>query len=249
MKTRLKGPKGRFFFGSAADFKRDQLGFYESCAREYGDFVQTRLGPVRMLLIYHPDAIEELLALYGDQAKGCEPRIIPIRTGRVRNAWVKNCVALGLAGGFIEPLEATALLFIQRTATTFVEFLEAGDLGDAAHDRFNQRVNDHFEGTRDYIVTHYKTNTRRDTDYWRANAENTNLSDSLRQLYGLWMSGRSIAKDVGRQAIGKGYPVFSWYCIMSGMGIFPIRRTCAPTQRQKIATVWKRSTTYCREAR
>ncbi len=61
MKTRLKGPKGRFFFGSAADFKRDQLGFYESCAREYGDFVQTRLGPVRMLLVYHPDAIEELL--------------------------------------------------------------------------------------------------------------------------------------------------------------------------------------------
>ena len=61
MKTVLRGPKGRFFFGSAADFKRDQLGFYESCAREYGDFVQTRLGPVRMLLVYHPDAIEELL--------------------------------------------------------------------------------------------------------------------------------------------------------------------------------------------
>ncbi len=61
MKTLHKGPKGRFFFGSAADFKRDQLGFYESCARENGDFVQTRLGPVRMLLVYHPDAIEELL--------------------------------------------------------------------------------------------------------------------------------------------------------------------------------------------
>src|SRR5712691_5749168 len=55
------GPKGRFFSGSAADFQRDQLGFYESCAREYGDFVQTRLGPVRMLLVFHPDAIEELL--------------------------------------------------------------------------------------------------------------------------------------------------------------------------------------------
>ena len=41
MKTFLKGPKGRFLFGSAADFKRDQLGFYESCAREYGDLVQT----------------------------------------------------------------------------------------------------------------------------------------------------------------------------------------------------------------
>ena len=55
------------------------------------------------------EAIEELLAFYGDQAKGHEPRIIPIRTGRVHNAWVKNCVALGLASGFIEPLEATAI--------------------------------------------------------------------------------------------------------------------------------------------
>jgi len=61
VKTLLKGPKGRFFFGSAADFQRDQLGFYVSCAREYGDVVETRMGPYRVLLIYHPDAIEEVL--------------------------------------------------------------------------------------------------------------------------------------------------------------------------------------------
>jgi Tryptophan halogenase len=70
-------------------------------------------------------------------------------------------------------------------------------------------------------VTHYKTNTHRDTEYWRANAESANLSDSLRQLYALWMPGKGISADIGRQAIGNGYPVFSWYCIMSGMGIFP----------------------------
>ncbi len=57
----IQGPRGSFLFGSTADFQRDQLGFYVSCAREYGDFVHTRLGPYRMLLIYHPDAIEELL--------------------------------------------------------------------------------------------------------------------------------------------------------------------------------------------
>jgi cytochrome P450 len=54
------GPKGGYLFGSAAAFRRDQLGFYVSCAREYGDVVQTRMGPYRILLIYHPDAIEEL---------------------------------------------------------------------------------------------------------------------------------------------------------------------------------------------
>ena len=170
------------------------------------------------------EAEHELRESIGALQSDTPARHLKMRIGRVTKHWNRNCLAVGLAQGFIEPLEATALLFIQRTATAFVEFLEAGDTSDAAHDRFNQRINDHFEGTRDYIVTHYKTNTRRDTDYWRANAENPNISDALKQLYAMWMSGRSIAGDVGRQALGRGYPIFSWYCILSGMGIFPDRK-------------------------
>src|SRR5207244_3744570 len=137
-------------------------------------------------------------------------------------------LAVGLSQGFIEPLEATALLFIQQTAATFVEFVERGDLSEAAHERFNDMMNTHFEGIRDYIVTHYKTNSRTDTEYWRANAANANVSDSLKRLYGLWMSGQSITAEVGKQAIGKGYPIFSWYCIMAGMGIFPGKERLRP---------------------
>ncbi len=155
-------------------------------------------------------------------------RHLKMKIGRVTKHLNKNCLAVGLSQGFIEPLEATALLFIQRTVTSFVELLEAGDMDEAARDKLNRRINDHFEGTRDYIVTHYKTNTRTDTDYWRANAANKNLSDSLLQLYALWMAGKSIAPDVGRQTIGKGYPIFSWYCIMSGMGIFPNQSDLRP---------------------
>src|SRR5262249_27033663 len=59
--TMPRGPKGRFPFGSFGDFSRDQLGFYAACARDYGDVVSVRLGPRRALLIYHPDAIEEVL--------------------------------------------------------------------------------------------------------------------------------------------------------------------------------------------
>ena len=58
---RAAGPKGGYFSGSTAQFRRDQLGFYAACARDYGDVVATRMGPYRVLLIYHPDAIEELL--------------------------------------------------------------------------------------------------------------------------------------------------------------------------------------------
>jgi tryptophan halogenase len=148
-------------------------------------------------------------------------RHLKMKVGRVTKHWNRNCLAVGLSQGFIEPLEATALLFIQRTVQQFVDVLEAGDLGDAARERFNEKVNQHFEGTRDYIVTHFKTNTRKDTDYWRANAENTKISPALLELYALWMSGKSIAPDVGSQRLGKGYPIFSWYCILAGNGIFP----------------------------
>jgi hypothetical protein len=106
-------------------------------------------------------------------------------------------------------LEATALLFIQQTAAAFTETLLQGDLSEAAHDRFNARVNEHFEGTRDYIVTHYKTNSRTDTDYWRANAANLNLSEPLKQLLNLWMSGKGIAPPVRKQVLGGVFVVFN----------------------------------------
>ena len=169
-----------------------------------------------------PDEAEhELRTHLGLLDSDTPARHLKMKIGRVTKHWNKNCLAVGLSQGFIEPLEATALLFIQQTAATFVEFLEMGDLSEAAHERFNARVNEHFEGTRDYIVTHYKTNSRTDTEYWRANAANHNLSEPLKQLLNLWMSGSGIAPPVRQQVLGKGYPVFSWYSIMAGMGIFP----------------------------
>jgi 2-polyprenyl-6-methoxyphenol hydroxylase-like FAD-dependent oxidoreductase len=148
-------------------------------------------------------------------------RHLKMRIGRVTRHWNRNCLAVGLSQGFIEPLEATALLFIQQTAAAFAEFLDKGDVSEAAHDRFNDRINAHFEGIRDYIVTHYKTNTRTDTEYWRDNAANLHLSDDLKKLYSLWMTGKSIVPGVRQQLIGRGYPLFSWFALMAGMGVFP----------------------------
>jgi hypothetical protein len=160
-------------------------------------------------------------------------RHLKMRIGRVTRHWNKNCLAVGLSQGFIEPLEATALLFIQQTAAVFVDFLEAGDLGEAAHERFNNQVNEHFEGVRDYIVTHYKTNSRSDTHYWRANAANRSLSDDLKRLLSAWMEGRSLVPGLRQEVIGKAYPIFSWYSIMAGMGVFPERHTLrAPTAHE-----------------
>ncbi len=108
-----------------------------------------------------PDQAEtELRAHLGLLDADTPARHLKMRVGRVTQRWNRNCVANGLAQGFIEPLEATALLFVQRTATMLVEALEDGDLGEDARSRFNDTVNAQFEGTRDYIVCHYKTNSR-----------------------------------------------------------------------------------------
>jgi 2-polyprenyl-6-methoxyphenol hydroxylase-like FAD-dependent oxidoreductase len=178
------------------------------------------------------EAEKELRAHLGLLDSPTQARHLKMKVGRVTKHWNRNCVAVGLSQGFIEPLEATALLFIQKTISDFVEVLEGGDMSEPARERFNQRVNEHFEGTRDYIVTHYKTNSRSDTDYWRANTANANLSEPLQQLYRAWLSGKSIVPDVSRQTLGKGYPVMSWYCIMSGMGIFPDEPPRAPTKKE-----------------
>ena len=182
--------------------------------------------------------LRERLGLLDDETPA---RHLKMKIGRVTQHWNRNCLAVGLSQGFIEPLEATALLFIQRTTTAFVDVLEQGDFGDTARTRFNQRINDHFEGTRDYIVTHYKTNSRTDTEYWRANAANMHLSDPLKQLLATWMAGKSIVPGLNKQLFGTGYPVFSWYCIMAGMGIFPdladLRPATKAEQRYDLAEI------------
>lgn len=150
-------------------------------------------------------------------------RHLKMKVGRVSKHWNKNCLAVGLSQGFIEPLEATALLYVQRTAANFIDFYEAGPLSEAASQQYNDRLNENFEGTRDYIVTHYKTNSRTDTDYWRANAANTQgLTDGLRSLYARWAANdATLVADIRKQSIGLGYPVVSWYCLLAGMGMFP----------------------------
>ncbi|MBL8519954.1 MAG: tryptophan 7-halogenase [Betaproteobacteria bacterium] len=169
--------------------------------------------------------LRERLGLLDDPAPA---RHLKMKIGRLTEHWSRNCAAIGLSQGFIEPLEATALLFIQRTATLLAESLAAGRMDDRARGEFNARINEHFEGTRDYIVSHYKTNSRTDTEYWRANAANTALSEPLRMLFGNWLAGKRISQTVRRQQIGKGYPVFSWYCLLAGMGIFPEPRDLRP---------------------
>ncbi len=131
-------------------------------------------------------AVEELLAFYGEQAKGCEPRVIPMRTGRVRNAWVKNCVALGLASGFIEPLEATAIFMSDLGARWLAHYLPTRDFEPELAVAYNRQIKRLYEEVRDLVQLHYRLNNRQDTPYWIAAREEVKLSDRLQENLRLW---------------------------------------------------------------
>ena len=146
---------------------------------------------------------------------------LKLRMGRHAKHWNRNCVAIGQAQGFIDPLEATSLLSVQRAAASFVDVLERGDLGEAAQAAFNDGLDACVDGERDYIVTHYKSNTRTDTDYWRANAANNALSEPLQVLLRTWLAAQPIAPGIENGSIGTGYPALSWYCLLAGVGLFP----------------------------
>lgn len=161
----------------------------------------------------------ELRQRLGQLDSDTPARHLRMKIGRVTKHWHRNCLAVGLSQGFIEPLEATALFFVQLTASSFADYFIEGDLGEKAQAKYNSYLNARFEGTRDYIVTHYKTNSRTDTDYWRENTDNPNISSSLQSIYAQWMSGKGLAPDASIS-----YPSFSWYCILAGMGIFPDKK-------------------------
>lgn len=149
-------------------------------------------------------------------------RHLSMKVGQVTEHWSRNCLAVGLSQGFIEPLEATALFLVQQTAAIFVELYERGNFSVQERNSFNHRIHHYFEGTRDYIVTHYKTSSRTDTEYWRANiADQTDVSDTMKILYQAWMNGKDMQQEVKSLNIENYYAAPSWVCLLAGMGIFP----------------------------
>ncbi len=162
-------------------------------------------------------AEHELRAHLGVDESAPAARHLQMRVGRTARSWVENCLAVGLSQGFIEPLEATALHIVQATVEGYLDAVDH----DGSRDDFNRRIAARYEGIRDYIVAHYRFNTRTDTDYWRANAAQQNLSASLRAMMTCWFTGGDLAEEIARQDIAKYYAPLSWHCLMAGYGAFP----------------------------
>jgi tryptophan 6-halogenase len=150
-----------------------------------------------------------------------DARHLQMNVGRVERSWVKNCLAVGLSQGFIEPLEATALHIVQATVEGFIDAYEQGGMSAANCDAFNDKIAQRYDGIRDYIVAHYRMNQRSDSDYWRDNAKNDVLSDNLKAIMTAWFTGADLAEEIARLDIDKYYSSLSWHCLLAGYGTFP----------------------------
>ncbi|WP_298282883.1 tryptophan halogenase family protein [Novosphingobium sp.] len=162
----------------------------------------------------HDAALEKLLSTVEGE-KLVKPNHIRFRTGARRKQWHRNCVAVGLSGGFMEPLESTSIHLIQRAILRIVRMLPAGTISQRDIDEFNDQQFTDMEQIRDFLVLHYKVTDRRDTPFWRHVAA-MDVPESLTHKIELFReTGRVFRKNEELFAEN------SWVQVMLGQGIMP----------------------------
>ncbi|MBT6116111.1 MAG: tryptophan 7-halogenase [Porticoccaceae bacterium] len=144
-----------------------------------------------------------------------EPRHIKYRTGRRQKSWHKNCVALGLASGFIEPLESTSIHLVMTAIIRLIRLFPFGDSSTALADRFNQESTTEIETVRDFVILHYKQTNRTDTDFWNA-YRTMDIPDTLAHRLDIFKNNGYVWPD--DVAL---FRVDSWVQVMMGQGLTP----------------------------
>ena len=112
------------------------------------------------------DEATEILLKNIDGKPLADPRVVPFRTGRRKTPWIKNCVSLGLAAGFIEPLESTAIWLVQSGLSRLMTMFPDRTFQQADIDRYNRIIANEYEIVREFIVLHYKAGERDDSEFW-----------------------------------------------------------------------------------
>lgn len=150
----------------------------------------------------------------GLDAERIEPRLLRMRIGRRRDFWVRNCVAIGLSGGFLEPLESTALYLAQAGIERLIELLPGRAPEAAMARRYNALIGAAYDEVRDFVVLHYLLN-QREEEFWRANRAAPPPA-SLARTLDLYDAAGSV--DWERHGL---FFETSFYAIAAGFGRLP----------------------------
>lgn len=143
------------------------------------------------------------------------PRQLRFTTGRRRKSWIKNCVAIGLSSGFLEPLESTSINIIENSVGWLLQYFPDRDFSPALANEFNRLVSQRYEFVRDFIILHYKVTDRNDSEFWRYCAAMP-IPDTLQHQIELFReTGRIVIFDP------EGFSVPSHVSILMGLGVVP----------------------------
>jgi tryptophan 7-halogenase len=160
------------------------------------------------------EAYDSLLKnIHGDVLT--EPRFITFKTGRYKKSWSKNCVAIGLSSGFLEPLESTSIYLIHIAIVCLLRLFpaHANKRYAALSDEYNRLIDNEYERIRDFLILHYHLNERTDAEFWR-HCRTMQVPESLSQKIDLFKRrGYSESFKYGL------FSTPSWLAVLHGQGL------------------------------
>jgi tryptophan halogenase len=163
-------------------------------------------------------ARETLLRYTGAQHRDVPVRKIPIRSGHRRTFWKNNCVAVGLAGGFLEPLESSAIVLVELSAKLIAEQMPANrQVMDIVAKRFNDVTLYRWGRIIDFLKLHYVLTRRTDSAFWRDNVAPESVPERLKELLQLWKYHPPWFFDEFDR-LEEVFPAASYQYVLYGMG-------------------------------
>lgn len=143
------------------------------------------------------------------------PRQLRFTTGHRREFWTKNCIAIGLSAGFLEPLESTSIYLIQEGISRFISLFPNATLPQVMRDEYNRHMRTEFEQVRDFIILHYFANQRDDSPFWTY-CRSMDVPDSLKHKIELFRAGGRIFRYEEEL-----FTRPSWVAVFLGQGVVP----------------------------
>jgi tryptophan 7-halogenase len=144
-----------------------------------------------------------------------DPRVLKFTTGRRRKMWNRNCVALGLASGFLEPLESTSIYLVQSGIARLIQMLPDRHMSPALQQRYNAEAAFEMERIRDFLILHYRATARRDSEFWRY-CGHMSIPDPLTDVIHLFRDSGRFYRNAEEM-----FALTSWVQVMIGQGIVP----------------------------
>ena len=169
--------------------------------------------------ITQEDAEKEFREHLGSASDNCSALHIRMRIGRSRNSWVKNCVAIGLSSGFVEPLESTGIFFIQHGIEELVANFPGRSFDERLRTSYNKAIADCIDGVRDFLILHYSGSNRYDTPFWKATAHDLVIPEALNERLDLWKTRLPNSRNVNLNY--HGFEAYSYSVMLLGLGHRP----------------------------